>query len=107
MTVYEYLIYDGSELCMDMLKDKDLFVRKVDGKEILSEMFSLTESKEIGEISVGDMIVSVFDKFYITKTKGEPMTIAESFLWEIAERLESIENLMKDTMEVYNGQNCS
>lgn len=107
MTVYEYLIYDGSELCMDMLRDKDLFIRKEDGKEILSEMFYLTESKEIGEISVGDMIVSVFDKFYITKTKGESMTISESFLWEIAERLETIERLMKDTMEVYNGQNCS
>lgn len=107
MTVYEYLIYDGSELCRNLLRVKDLFIRNENGKEILSEMYSLTESKEIGEISVGDMVVSVFDKIYITRTKGEQMVISEFLLWEISERLESIERLIKDTMEVYNGQNCS
>lgn len=107
MTVYEYLVYDGSELCRNLLRVKDLFIRNEKGKEILLEMYSLTESKEIGVISVGDMVVSVFDKIYIIRTKGEQMVISEFLLWEITERLESIERLIKDTMEVYNGQNCS
>ena len=62
----EQLTYDGSEECLSMLRDRDLFISN-DGH--LCEMCSLTACRDYGAISIGDkiLIAGDFREIYVSR----------------------------------------
>lgn len=62
----EQLTYDGSEECLSMLRDRDLFISN-DGH--LCEMCSLTACRDYGAISIGDkiLITGDFREIYVSR----------------------------------------
>lgn len=61
----EQLTYDGSEECLSMLRERDLFI----SNGHLCEMCSLTACKDYGAISIGDkiLIAGDFREIYVSR----------------------------------------